>query len=123
MYNLIIIGLIILILVSIYCSDGAVTVEGFWDVLPYDYHWNMFKCLDMECLKKQTKICHDACSEIKKKDKFVFSDDQDAKVSTRENCKMRCMDFADQYSEQLKLNNILWNRILPNFDKVALYKN
>ncbi len=82
-------------------------IEGYYDMIPYKYHWDMFKCLDMECLKEKTKICHDWCNNW-------------GETGGRENCRMRCMDFADQYAEQLKLNNVIWNRILPKFEYASM---
>jgi hypothetical protein len=86
-----------------YINDGNNnSIEGYYDITPYDFHWNMFKCLDMECLKDKSLKCYNHCNHW-------------GESGGRHNCRLRCLDYADQYASQLKLNNILWNRILPKF--------
>jgi hypothetical protein len=85
-------------------------VEGYHDITPYDFHWDMFKCLDMDCLKNKTKKCYDWCNNW-------------GESGGRHNCRMRCLDYADQYAEQLKFNNYNFNRILPKFKWAALHRD
>lgn len=113
-YRILIIFIILAIIIYFFVNNksfvGDEKVEGYYDITPYDYHWDMFKCLDMDCLKNKTKKCYDWCENW-------------GETGGRHNCRMRCLDFADEFATQLKYNNVLWNRILPKFQFTRLHSN
>ena len=49
--HLIIVLAVILILISLHNNT---TIEGYYGLTPYKYHWNIFKCLTSDCLIKES---------------------------------------------------------------------
>ena len=84
-------------------------IEPYWDITPYKYHWNIFKCLDMDCIKKRSYICNRWC-------------DSWAELGGSENCRLRCTDYADQQADYIKFNNYTWGKTLPKFSQYALHE-
>jgi hypothetical protein len=85
-------------------------VEGYYDITPYEAHWDIFKCLDPKCVKEKSYKCYKWC-------------DNWEEPGGSENCKMRCADYADEQFDSLKLNNYTFNYLLPRFDKVTILKD
>ncbi len=106
MHKLIIIIIIIYLICLAYSSKYK--IEPYYDITPYNFHWNIFKCLDVDCLKKKSKECYDWCNNW-------------SELGGRHNCRMRCLDYADIQASQLKFNNYFWNRELPKFKYYALH--
>lgn len=82
-------------------------IENYYDMTPYDLHWNIFKCYTPQCVKDEARKCYNWC---------------DGRTYSKQHCRIRCLDYADQYIEQLKFNNYTFNRILPKFKYFALHK-
>lgn len=82
-------------------------VEGYWDITPYNKHWDIFSCYDGKCIKNKSYECYKWCDYI-------------AEPGARENCRMRCMDYADQMYDQLKYSNYQFNRLLPKIGDYSL---
>jgi len=85
-------------------------VEHYYDITPYEAHWNIFKCLDQECIRKKGYECYEWCKNWEES-------------GGSENCKMRCADYADEMFDSLKYQNYTWNYLLPRFDKVSILKD
>ncbi len=77
-------------------------LEGFYDLVPYDLNWDMFKCLDPWCIKNKSYTCYNYCDNIKE-------------LGAQENCRMRCLDYADQTFDSLKFQNYTFNSALTRF--------
>ena len=84
--------------------------EHFYDMAPYELHWDTFKCLDGDCVKKASYECYKWC-------------DNWDEPGGSENCKMRCADYGDEMFDSLKFQNYTFGGILPKFDKVTLLKD
>lgn len=84
--------------------------EHFWDLAPYNLHWDIFKCLDGDCVRKKSYECNQWC------------DNWDEPGGST-NCKMRCLDYADQMYDSLKFQDHTWNYLLPRFDKVSILED
>ena len=81
--------------------------ENYYDITPYNVHWAIFKCLDGDCVKKKSYECYNWCNNW-------------PEAGASENCKMRCMDYADQMFDSLKTQNYTWINLLPEFSKYTL---
>ena len=84
--------------------------EPFYDITPYELHWDTFKCLDSECVKKNSYECYKWC-------------DHWPEFGGAENCRLRCSDYADEMMDSIKFQNYTWGRMLPRFDKVSILKD
>jgi hypothetical protein len=93
-----------------YRNSNIVLTESFYDITPYEAHWDIFKCLDPECVKKKSYDCYKWC------------DNWDEKGGS-ENCRLRCSDYADEQFDYLKFNDYTFNYLLPKFDKVTILKD
>lgn len=101
--------------------------ETFYNILPYSYDWNIYKCLDMDCVKQKSLKCFEACDSVHKSDKIdrpefykIWKNKKNLHISDVEQCKMACMNEGDHQSDVLKWNNYTWNSLLPKFSKVSL---
>ena len=104
-FHLIIIIAVILILISLHNNT---TIEGYYGLTPYKYHWNIFKCLTSDCLIKESYKCNRWC-------------DKWAEPGGRANCRVRCLDYADQQADSIKHNNYTWFWALPLLNKYAIH--
>jgi hypothetical protein len=103
MFQFIILILIICLLIYFYKRN----IEGFYDGVPYSYHWDMFKCLTGKCVLDKSYKCYKFCDSIKE-------------IGMQENCRMRCMDYADEQFDYLKYQDYDWSIINKNFKKYSL---
>lgn len=116
MLNIILLSAIFLLVVSgiilfmRYKKSYHIDAEGFYDITPYEAHWDIFKCLDPECVKKKSYDCYKWCDNV----------DEPA---ASENCRLRCADYADEQFDSLKFNDYTFNYLLPKFDKVTILKD
>jgi hypothetical protein len=111
MYLFILIILIILILITIYkLFKKKDVVEGYYDIIPYNYHWNIFKCLTTPCIEKKSFECFRWCDNWEEE-------------GAKNNCRMRCADYADIQTESLKYNDYTFKDILPVFNTYSLLNN
>ena len=100
---------IVIILLLVYIiNKNKQQIEHYWDITPYPLHYDIFKCLDMRCVRATSYKCNRWC------DKWPES-------GGRENCRLRCMDYADQQADYIKFNTYNFYKILPKFKKHALY--
>ena len=113
-YLFIILSILLLILLimrnktnSTNLTNSTNKIETYHDINPYHFHWDMFKCLDPECLMKKTKKCYDNCNTW-------------GETGGRHNCRLRCLDYSDQYIEQLRFNNYNFGRVLPKIKYFSL---
>ncbi len=77
-------------------------IEHYADIAPYQLHWDIFKCLTMDCVKKKGLACYKWCSQW-------------GEPGAAQNCRMSCFDNSDIQSDNLKWNTYFWNRNLPHF--------
>jgi hypothetical protein len=98
--------LLILIAVILLYKDN-VTIEGYYDITPYEAHWNIFKCLDPKCIKDRSYKCYKWCNNW-------------SEPGGQENCRLRCADYADEMFNSLKFQNYTWNYLNPRFRDVSL---
>jgi len=85
-------------------------IEGYYDITPYEAHWNIFKCLDPKCIKDKGYECYKWCNNIEE-------------TGAAENCRVKCADYADEMFDSIKLQNYTFNYLLPRFSKVTLLKD
>lgn len=105
MLILIILALIIFFLVSMQKS-----IEGYSDLTPYRYHWDIFKCYDKYCVEDKTNKCQEWCENW-------------PQLGGYEKCKVNCLNFADIQNEQLRLNARNFNSNLPLFHGYSLLED
>ena len=67
----------------------------------------IFSCYDTDCIKKNSYECYKWC-------------DNWGEPGGRENCRMRCMDYADQMFDQIKFMDYRFHRLLPKFKQYSL---
>ena len=82
-------------------------IEPFWDLVPYNLHWDIFSCYTEDCLKKKSYDCYKYCAKLDE-------------LGGKQNCMMRCEDYTDQKYEQIRLQDRLWNFRLGNLKKYSL---
>lgn len=99
--------IIIISIVLMYMLLKKDEIEPYYDVLPYKYHWNIFKCLTPECIKKEGYKCYKECDTI-------------PELGAGENCRMRCMDYSDQQFDQIKFQDYRFHGLLPSFYNYTL---
>lgn len=106
--------IIIIIAIMIFLSSSSyfhsikhINMEGYADIAPYGLHWDIFKCLDMNCVQEKGYKCHEWCNMW-------------AEPGAQQNCRMRCEDFSDIQAEQLKFMDYRWNYLLPKFKLYSL---
>lgn len=101
--------IIIIIILTLYKFSNH-SIEHYWDLAPYDLHWDIFKCNDSNCARKVSYDCYKWCENIGEPGAMI-------------NCQQRCSDYADQQYTSLKLNNRNFNSLLPRFNYVALWND
>lgn len=101
---------IIISIIIIFILLNLPKQEHFWDMAPYKLHWDTFKCLDSNCARKKSYDCYKWCLNI-------------PEGAAKDNCQMRCSDYADQQYTSLKFNNYTFNALLPRFKHVALWND
>jgi len=99
--------LIVLFIIIIFKSKNNNVIERYNNHLPYDFHWNIYKCLNQDCVKKNAFECYRTC-ENKFKKKLYDG------IYLR--CKKNCLDHADMQFNHLKYNNYIFNDSLLFFD-------
>jgi hypothetical protein len=105
--SLFIIIVILIIIIFLYSKNTNKIVEGYYDLVPYEYHWKIFQCYDYPCVLKTSYDCYKYCNKIEEE-------------GGQENCRQRCLDYADMQIEQLKLPNRDFNYLLPTFKNWSL---
>lgn len=81
--------------------------ENYYDITPYQYHYNIFRCLDDNCIREESKKCYDWC-------------DNWGEPGGRHNCRMRCLDYADIQHKQVSFSHYTFNKALPRFYKFSI---
>jgi len=102
--------LLIVLLIPLTIKNNTKNTEHYYDITPYSYHWNLFKCYDMDCVNKKGLACYKWCNKW-------------AESGGKHNCRIKCLDFGDIQSDNLKYNNYTWNSLLPHFSKISLLSN
>ena len=108
-YKLIIL-LVIVSVILFYQFNKKDEIEHYWGITPYNYHWNIFKCLDGDCIRDESRKCYRWCDNWEEE-------------GGSDNCRYKCMDYADIMYDQLKFNNYTFNRVLPRFEEWSLLRN
>jgi hypothetical protein len=83
--------------------------EHYYDITPYEYHWNIFKCYDSDCARKRNYECYKYCDNI-----------INNRGGAADYCRLMCGDYTDLQYDHLKFNNYNWNSLLPKFSKYSL---
>ena len=95
-------------------------IEPFWDITPYEKHWDLFKCLDPECAIDKSYKCNKWCDYWEALGKSEKGNAVQGKEGGAENCRLRCSDYADQQFDYLKWQDYTWNYLNPKFKEVSL---
>lgn len=82
-------------------------MEPFYDITPYEAHWRIFKCLTPKCIRDKGYECYKWCENIDE-------------PGARDNCRMRCADYADQHFTNYKLQRYNWKDVNDNFSKYSI---
>lgn len=85
-------------------------VEGYYDITPYEAHWDIFKCYDPKCIKDKSYKCYKWCSNI-------------ANSGASQNCQTRCSDYADMQFHYLKFNDYTWDGAFGLLNDATLLKS
>lgn len=99
--------IIIILIIILLIFSKRDNIENYHDITPYDFHWDIFKCYDGKCLRSKAKKCYDWCNHW-------------GETGGRHNCRMRCLDYADQQADYMKLHDVIWNRNMPKFKHFTL---
>lgn len=91
MYTILGFILILVTIISIYIKKQN-KIENYFDIIPYDYHWNFFKCYTNDCVLKNSYLCYRYCNTLEE-------------AGSRNNCRKRCFDYSDMQIEALKVPN------------------
>ena len=86
---------------------GKKLMEPFYDITPYEAHWDMFKCLDPKCIREKGYKCYKWCDNI-------------SEPGAQENCRMRCADYADMQFNNYKLQRYNWFFRNPDFSRDSI---
>lgn len=97
-----------LIISTLIKKDGH--YENYYDLVPYDYHWAIFKCYTMDCVKNKSWDCYKFCRQL-------------GEPGATKKCRTRCLDYADIQAEQLRLNDYNFSYILPKFNDYTITNN
>ncbi len=103
----IILLLVITTALTILFLSRANKIEPYYDITPYNMHWDIFKCLDANCIKDASYKCYRWCDMVREE-------------GAATNCKTRCLDYADEMFDSLKLQNYTWSYLLPEFEHVTM---
>lgn len=111
--ELLIITMIILtvLVFSIMMSKiGIKLMEPFYDITPYEAHWDIFKCLTPQCVRSKGYECYKWCDKIDE-------------PGARENCRMRCADYSDEQFDYWKFQKYNWDIINPEFSRYSILED
>ena len=95
--------LLIAIIIIIIISNNTTTlsnVEGFWDKIPYKYHWNIFRCYNEPCAVENTQECYKYCDNLNN-------------VGSAANCRERCLEAGRKQFDYFKLNKYNFGDTMP----------
>jgi hypothetical protein len=121
MYHEIIVLCMVLIIVYIIIYPRKV-YENFYDIVPYNINWDIYKCLKGDCVIKKSYDCYKYCANI-------------ADSIAKQHCEMECLNIGDEMFDFLKYQNYNWplndsNKYFKNYsilndngDFVNVYKN
>lgn len=98
--------LILIILIFIIANKK----EHYADITPYKYHWDIFSCYDIDCIKQKGYNCYKWCNNLDR-------------LGEREHCKIRCLDYSDMAREQLRLNQRNFGSLFGKFDSYSILNN
>ena len=56
--------LFLLLIISLLILIMNRKVEHYSDLVPYDKHWDMFKCFTNDCMLKKSYDCYSECDKI-----------------------------------------------------------
>lgn len=109
MYVYILVSVIIIIcLIYVFYNKQKVEVkEHYYNILPYKYRWDISSCYSEKCIRDKARKCFDLCEG--------WPED-----GGKDDCRLECLDDADEIYQHLKFNNYNFNRIFPHFDEVSL---
>lgn len=105
----IIVCIVIIICIIIYIIPLLFNknVETYYDITPYERHWDIFSCYNNKCTRDNAFKCFKWCD--------IYT-----KMNEKEGCRKNCADYADQYYVSLKYNNYNFNNALPHLKKYSL---
>lgn len=102
LYVIIVIIVIFIVIMSINNNKRKQVIEHFYDIIPYEYHMRIFRCLTNQCVLKESYNCKRWCDDYNE-------------LGAQERCRMRCSDYADIQNEQLRFNRYNLGSLLPKF--------
>lgn len=99
-----IIILLCILLILLYKNNQ---VEPYYNITPYNLHWDIYKCLDGGCVIKKSYDCYEYCKYI-------------VESGARQQCEVGCLDVGDEMFDFLKYQNYNWpldnsNRYMGNY--------
>lgn len=107
---MLIIAIIIIFVVIFLINNKKNIIEHFYDIIPYEYHMRIFRCLTNQCVIKESYNCKRWCDDYNE-------------IGAQERCRMRCSDYGDIQNEQLRFNQYTFGSSLPNFKDHNLFNN
>ena len=124
---LILIIIILIILTLTYNSQKQ--IENYYNIVPYLYHNNIYKCLDRKCTIDNSYKCYKYCSNIKddasspqsytniaEGQPFVYKPSStlsSGKDGARKQCELECFNVGDETFDSIKYQNYNWANELP----------
>jgi hypothetical protein len=82
-------------------------VEGYRDIIPYPYIFNIFSCYSTKCNLNTSYKCYKYCGNIEE-------------PGARTACRYRCLDMADIQADVLKWNDYTFSVIQPQLSKYSI---
>ena len=92
---------IIVLLIMMYLIFFKKSYETFYNITPYNLHWDIYKCLEGDCVVKESYKCYEYCRNI-------------AEDGARQQCEIECLDIGDEVYDFLKYQNYNWPLLKAN---------
>ena len=101
--------ILIIILVCFLYFGKEPVYEHYYNMIPYKFIYNIYKCLNTDCVLREGRKCYDFCDGF-------------PEPAARHTCRQRCFDHADiLMSDSLKFNWRNFNYQMPRFKAWALF--
>jgi hypothetical protein len=85
--------ILLCILLIFYLCDNK--IEPYYNITPYNLHWNVYKCLTDTCVRDKSYKCYEYCKYIKES-------------GAHQQCEVECLDIGDEVMDFLKYQNYNW---------------
>lgn len=107
MWVILLLVIMVAIIIIYFLYEKKQNVEHYYDLVPYDYVWDIYKCYNGNCIRKKGKNCYDWCKNW-------------PEPGGKGNCRLVCLDDSDIMYQYLKFNDYNFNKMFPRFKEFSL---